>query len=553
MKKLFVLVLSLSVIFVAGSAGYHGYHVWKQKHLMKQARAFISKSDGAKAILCLRQALASNPGNLEACKLMVQFAELAQSPEALYWSSRVVDLEPDSLTNRLVLARIAMGAGDAKVAERALGGVNADGKKTAIYHKVAGSLDLAERRFSAAEDHLSEAVRLEPANPRNQLAMATLRLQKTDLQAAGAARATLVALCTNSQVRGDAFRQLAQDSLRHTNLNGALAISKQLLSDTNAIFADRMLYLDLLRATTNAQEGSFLASLQSEAVSNVAKAYEVSKWMLGTGKPQATLAWLKTLPLVTRTNLPVPMIESDCYMAMKDWSGLLTNLATQTWNSLDCLRLLSRSRAFKEQGAVTSAKTEWIQAVKATRDNLQLLVQLLKTTGAWNWKAEQEEVLWTIFNRYPNEKWVIQPLGERLYAEGNTRGLQSLFSLAMQRDQTNAALMNNLASTALLTESWDKKPHELARELYSKAGTNASYIATYAYSLLVQRQAADALKVIERLTPQQLEDPSIALYYGLILKSSGNASRAARYFEIAAKATLLPEERKLLDRARHGA
>ena len=552
MKKLAVVLVCLCVVFVTGFASYRGYRLWKQKHLVTQARAFIAKADSANALLCLRQALATNSKNLQALKLMADFAEAGRSPQAVLLRSRIVDLEPDSITNRLALARTAVAAGQAAVAQRALDGVNDAGKKTAIYQKVAGGVDLAARRFTEAEQHFSEAARLEPTNLVSQLNLESLRLQTTNVQTAASARAALQALCTNVNIRPDALRQLTRDSLRHTNLLGALSFSQRLLQDTYSGFTDRLLHLEILHAATNAQEGSFLTSLEAESVSNPAKAYEVSKWILASRKPEAALSWLKTLPPGTRTNLPVPMIEADCYIALKDWPGLLTNLVGQSWADLECLRLAGRARALREQGMATSAKTEWMNAVKATGDRLDLLLQLLHLTGNWNWTQEQDDLLWTIANRYPSEKWVIQVLSQRLFAEGNTRGLQSLFSLALQREGTNLTFMNNLASTALLLESWEKKPHELAREVFAKAPTNTSFVATYAYSLLVQKQPAEALKTMQQLTASQLEDPSIATYYGLILKSSGDSAKAAKYLELAGKAKLLPEELKLVDRARRG-
>ena len=140
--------------------------------------------------------------------------------------------------------------------------MDAPGKKTALYHKVASSLDLTERRYSEAEAHLVEAAHLEPGNPMNQLSLCALRLQRGDPQVAAEARANLLALATNPIARPDALRQLAQDSLRHTNLNGALAFSNQLLADTNSQFMDRMVHLELLRATTNLQEAAALAAVE---------------------------------------------------------------------------------------------------------------------------------------------------------------------------------------------------------------------------------------------------------------------------------------------------
>jgi len=555
MKKLSIIVLCLCVVFVAGFTGYRGYEIWKDKHLVKMARAFILKGDGANALLCLRQALASNPSNLNACRMMADFAELGGSPQAaVVWRGRIVELEPTSLTNRLALARTAVAAGDADLAIKTLDGVDEAGKQTALFHKVAGAADLAARRFSEAEAHFSEAARLEPTNPVSEFNLATLRLAKTDPAASAEGRAVLRGLCTNLTVRCDALRQLTRDALGHTNLAGAFAFSQELVKDTNSVFSDRMLHLDILRAMTNAQQEVFLSTLQAESVNNPAKASEVAKWMLGTtGKPEAALAWMGTLPPATRTNLPVPMVQADCYIAQKNWSALQTNLAHQNWSAFDCLRRACRARAFKEQNLTSSAKTEWIEAMRATGNQLQLLVQLLNTTTRWNWQAEPEDVLWAIANRYPRETWAIQALGERLYKAGNTRSLQTLFAQASQADNENFQFKNNLAITALLLESWDKKPHDLAREVYTKSPTNASYASTYAYSLLVQHQAGEALKVMDQLTPAELQRPSIAAYYGLILQANGQREKAKKYFDLAAKAKLLPEEQKLFDRARAGA
>jgi cytochrome c-type biogenesis protein CcmH/NrfG len=579
MRKLFISTICLCVLFVTGFAGYRSFHIWKQKHLVTMARQFVAKADGANAVLCLRQALQSNPNNLEACRMMADFAEATRSPQAVTWRSRVVELEPDSLPNRLALARTATGVGNLALAQKALDGVDDDDKETAVYQTMAGAVDLAAKNFSDAEVHFAEAARLQPTNAVSQLHLATLRLQKNDPQAAAEARATLQRLTTDPGVRVDALRQLTLDALQHTNLDAALTFSQDLLKETNSVFGDRMLRLNILGAgggsrrseiggrtsdigavgtgatpydDRNAELEGFLAELQRESANHPAEAYDVARWMLMAGKPAPTLAWMQTLPPATRTNLPLPMTEADCYMALKNWAGLQTNLVGQNWSGLECMRRACLARAYREQGATSSAKAEWISAMKAAGTRRELLTQLYSIVVAWNWGLEQEDVLWAIANRYPSEMPVIQALSERLYAAGNTRSLQTLFSLATQNNRTNLAMMNNLAMTALLLESWEKKPHELAREAYGKASTNASIVSTYAYSLLVQQKTNEALQTIQRLSSRQLEEPTIAAYYGLILKASGQGEKANQYFEIASKEKLLPEERKLIERARRG-
>jgi uncharacterized ubiquitin-like protein YukD len=59
----------------------------------------------------------------------------------------------------------------------------------------------------------------------------------------------------------------------------------------------------------------------------------------------------------------------------------------------------------------------------------------------------------------------------------------------------------------------------------------------------------EALKVFDRLEPQQLETLSVAACYGILLEATGNRTKAKRYLDLASKAQMLPEERKLIDNA----
>ena len=107
--------------------------------------------------------------------------------------------------------------------------------------------------------------------------------------------------------------------------------------------------------------------------------------------------------------------------------------------------------------------------------------------------------------------------------------------------------------TALLLDAQELNPHDLAREVYQQAPTNAAFVSTYAFSLHLQKKDAEALKVIEQLKPRELQDPSIAGYYGLILQATGNKAKARAWLDLAFKGPMLPEERKLFEQARAGA
>lgn len=556
LKKVLLYVVILGLLLLGGGyAGYRGYKSVRQDRLIKQAREYLAKPDPRKALLCLQRALRYNSRDIEACRLMAELAETTRSPAAMVYRSRVVELNPRSTDDRLALAQTAMTFRDYASATNALEGVDAAGKKTAAYHNIAGAVAAAANQPMQAESHFLEATRLEPQNPVLQLNLAVVRLHGTNAPALAEARSALKRISanpTNSTLRRQALRELAIDSMRHKQSEAALSLSRQLLQETNSVFRDRLLRLEVLRETRNAEYKPALATFQREAASEPGKIAELGIWQMANTSPAETLTWLRSLPLSTQTNQAVAMMTAECYTMLRDWRGLQASVEPQNWGELEFIRHAFKARALRGQDLSGAAKGEWEVALKAAHSQKGSLVMLLRLAAAWNWQSEGEELLWTIVNRYPREKWAFQALNQTLFAGGRTRPLMMLYSQELKRSPSDLGIKNNLAMTAFLLDAKELKPHDLAREVYQKAPTNAAYVSTYAFSLHLQEKSADALKVFQTLKPKELENPSIAGYYGLILKATGNKEKALAYLNWAFKGPMLPEERKLFERAKAG-
>jgi predicted Zn-dependent protease len=555
MRKTFIIILCCVAVLLTGYVGYRSYNVWKCSHLMSLAHQFLAKADGRNAVLCVQQVLRSDPHNLDATRVMAQLTEAARSPSALLWWSRVVELNPHSLDDRLALAQTAMVMRDYATATNALGGVDQAGKSTVAYHNVAGAVAAAANQSALAEAQFLEAARLDPQNQSVQLNLAVVRLHGTNLAANTEARDSLRQLssnATNSFVRCQALRELAFDALRHRQGDQALLLSKQLLQETNSTFKDRLLRLDVLQETQPAGFRPALTAFEHEAGGDPGKISELATWQMAKTSPQDALTWLRTLPANTQTNQSVELLVAECCTMLRDWRGLQASIAKQNWAELEFVRHAFLSRALRGQELADSAKVEWEQALKAANGQKGSLVMLLRLAAQWSWQSEGEDILWTIINRYPGEQWAIQALSQALYAGGRTRSLMQLFSQEFKRVPSNLSMKNNLAMTALLLDAQEIKPYDLAREVYQKAPTNASCVSTYAFSLYLQGKNAEALKIIKTLKPQELQDPAIAGYYGLILKATGDRAKARSYLDWTSKARLLPEEKKLFDNAKAG-
>jgi predicted Zn-dependent protease len=555
MRKTFIIILCCIAVLLTGYVGYRSYNVWKCSHLMSLAHQFLAKADGRNALLCVQRVLRSDPHNLDATRVMAQLTEAARSPSALLWRTRVVELNPHSLDDRLALAQTALMMRDHATATNALGGVDQAGQSTVAYHNVAGAVAAAANQSALAEAQFLEAAMLDPQNQSVQLNLAVVRLHGTNLAAITEARDSLKQLssyATNSFLRCQALRELAFDALRHRQGDQALGLSKQLLQETNSTFKDRLLRLDVLQATQPAGFRPALTAFEREAGGDPGKIYELATWQMTKTSSQDALTWLRTLPSNTQTNQSVELLVAECCTVLRDWRGLQSSIARQNWAELEFVRHAFLSRALRGQELTDSAKAEWEQALKAANGQKGSLVMLLRLAAQWNWQSEGEDILWTIINRYPGEQWAIQTLGQAMYAGGRTRSLMQLYSQESKRVPSDLSAKNNLAMTGLLLDAQEIKPYDLAREVYQKSPTNASYVSTYAFSLYLQGKNAEALKVIKTLKPQELQDPSIAGYYGLILKATGDRARARAYLDWTVKARLLPEEKKLFDNAKAG-
>jgi Flp pilus assembly protein TadD len=553
MRKTVIVLVCCTATLLTAYTGYRGYKVWKRDHMMSLARQFAAKSDARNTLLSLQQVLRSDPRNIEGARMMAQLMEAARSPSALLWRSRVVELNPHSLDDRLALAQTALIFGDYASATNALEGVEAAGRKTATYHNIAGAVASTANLRAEAEAHFLEAARLEPTNLVPQLNLAVVCLHGTNALAMADARASLARISSHPAFRCKALRELVVDALDCRQTNDALALSRDLVQEPSSTFSDRLLRLDVLKATQDPQFKGTLAADQREAGTNTAKLYELSLWQMNRMGPEDTLVWLQSLPRNLQTTQPAALLAAECHSGLEDWRGLSGSLTNQNWGELEFLRHAFLARAMRGQDLGLASKEEWELALRAANGQKASLVMLLHRAAQWKWQSEGEDLLWTIVNQNPGETWAVQTLGQILYSEGRTRSLMMFYSQELKRSPADLALKNNVAITALLLEAGELKPHELAREVYQLAPTNASYASTYAYSLLLQQKGAEALKVIEKLKPQELAHPAIAGYYAIILRANGNPAKAKTYLELSSKARLLPEEQKLFENAKSGA
>jgi predicted Zn-dependent protease len=540
----------LALVIIGGLVGtlyasYHGYIQWRQARLLRQTRDHLARADLKQAVLTIRQAIQNAPNDVPTCRLMAEVAERASSPVAVFYRQRLVELQPEVSTNRVQLAKTALAFSDYRVADQALKDVPESARQNFDYHWAAAHLCLPTRRELEAETHLLAAMQCAPTNTAAPLKLAALRLQANDTNRQHQARVLLLTLRTNATAHADALRMLAEDAGRTGQGTAALAYSAELFKRSEE-FPDSLLRLEVVHRFQRPDYAELLVSLQARARENPAQAFALAQWLRSAGQADAAEAWLKRVPEPVRRQLPLAPLYAGALDKEADWAGLAAFVRGQQWGRRESTRLLFAARAQRGLGNPLAGSVEWRQALKTAGKDPLALRELAEITEAWKWDTELLELLWQMHNQAPKDKAIFLALTQQLIKAGNTASLRTLFSRASEAEPDNLALKNNLVMTSLLLNGQDKASHQLARELFAAAPANPVIVSTYAFSLYLQKQPAAALAAFAQLQPEQLMEPNIAAYYGLVLVANGRAAEAGKFLQAARRARLLPEETALL-------
>ena len=546
--KLWVVAGIVMALALMAFPGRSAYQHFKEKHAVAQAKVFFAKGDYLNAGLSARQAWLLNSNNVEACFLMAELEDVAHSPATLDWCQRVVELSP-TVTNKLLLASAGLRyqGPPYPLASQVLQDLSASAAGVPAFHIVSAELDLNLHRLAEAETQLIAACRLQPTNRLFQLNLAVIRLDSTNAAAATEARAKLEQLCADANFGPLALRSLIADRLMHNDGDDALNYSTRLLAGAQATLNDRLQHLAILKSLQSPALTAQLNALQRDATTNAAMAAQTASWMESHGYLSESFAWLNTLPANIQAQTPVRLAFVDYYLNTTNWQGLRNLTSSGNWDELDFLRLALSSHAWSELGEPLVADGHWRSAVSEAGERLGALAALLELANRWQMPREPEDLLWRILREFPDARWAQDSL-ERLYFNaGNTTGLYQLYLKQLPYSPQNVALKNNLAATALLLKTNLTQACRWAAEIYAQKTSDPVIVSTYAYSLHLQGRDKEGLAAMQKLKPAQLQQTTVSLYYGILLRATGRSNEAALFLSLAKnEGSLLPEEKQLL-------
>ncbi|MGZ4982928.1 MAG: hypothetical protein ACXV9Q_02420 [Chthoniobacterales bacterium] len=453
-------------------------------------------------------------------------------------------MRPDLTADQVALALSALQFKKIELAEDALEAVPSTDRDTAEYHVAAGRL--AEMRGSKdAETHWARAVELAPENSAYQLQLALVRLPDPARHETG--RAMLEELRANGKERAAVTRALIKDKIARNELAGPIRdLARELQSYPDAAFSDRLLYLDILHQMNDPAFTSYVTDVENVASANPGDLAGLLSWMNRNSLSSLAIDFSRTRPSDDLAKWPVPLALAESFSNMTDWKALEQLTQEGNWGTFEFLRHAFLARAMRLQDKSAPAAREWEIALKDASDDAEQLLLLARTVSEWRWDSETEELLWQMSRRLEIQNEALRTLYRRYSETSDTAGLHRVLARLAEINPSDLVVQNNLALTALLLNIDLPLAAKAAAALYEEQPSNAAYATTYAFALYKTDKIPQALQVLGSVKEGQLQDPSVSLYYGVILVAAGEKERARPFLERAGTSSSMLAEEKLL-------
>ncbi len=550
-SRLYVLwiVIGLVVVGVGSTIGVQIYRPWRQERLMREAREAADRGNFAVASLNVRRALQNAPNDPAICRLMAEILEQAQNPDAVWWRGRVAELTPGSTDVLMDWAKVALKFHKHAAAEKALAGVQAADRERVDYLSTAGTVAYETGKNADAERLFAAVLRHEPDNAAHHLALGRVQVLSSDFFTREAGRKELRALAAEAEHAVPALRALITSHEASGEPVAALSESEQLLKVPAHTFLDELTHLRLLHLTKDERFPEALAALQAKAAPAPKNAGALIVWMGHAGLAKEAVEWATVREPKVGRMPEVRQAIAGCYLELKDWPAVLKITADGPWRQGDYIRHAYRSKALRAQGDLQLARSEWNQATTAAHDRPDAIRWLTKIAASADWPDETEQALWMAIANVPDPAWAVDQLGRRFHEQHDTENLRRLAARSLTTDPQNDNLRNDFAFLSVLLGKETDRALILAHELFKKHPTNFAYASTYAVALHCAKRSPEALEVLEKLPPEELAKPSVAIHYGVILAANGQLDAARKYLDLGRLAPLLPEESALLEKA----
>jgi predicted Zn-dependent protease len=527
-------------------------NTWRESRWLRQAEANLKQGNFNGANDAARQALQINHDSLSAYQILAEATEKQNRAETVIWRAEIARLRPRDIDSQLNLASAALRFGQLDAARKALESVPKENRESAPYHVVAGWLARAQGDEASQERHFAAALEKEPGNETYQYNLAAVRIKSPDPQKNVGARATLEHLVKSAPFRAGSLRALLNDAIRHTNLEAADRFAQELQLSPQVTFSDDLLCLDFYKKLDQKKLAILLEKVKPVAARQLDDLAALMGWMNGNGMSGEVLRWTEKLPPEKTANPPVVIEVAAAFTAQKNWSRLRRWTKGSNWGDSEYLRLAYQAYAkqqSRQESADAGSASLWHDAERACEENPEREIRLARLASKWN-LPNQAEQLWLRVAHNPLSRREALDALFGIYRASND--LPNLYLTAMRLHETSPEEPLIAAEYARLSIILDRNSSEgqrVAKEAFDQAPTEPPCVVAQALSLNSQGRTPDGVAVLQKLAPEKLHDPRVALYLAVLLLDDGKADAAHEFIDAANSGFVFPEEKKLLQEA----
>ncbi len=533
---------------LAFSVGPSLVRKWKESRWLRQAETALKQGNFNAADAAAKQALQINHDSLSACEILAEATEKQNRAETVVWRAEIARLRPRDTASQLNLASAALRFGQLDAARKALESVPKENRESASYHVVAGWLARAQGDEASQERHFAAALEKEPDNETYQYNLAAVRIKLPDLQKQAQARSTLERLAKSAPFRVGSLRALLNDAIQRSNLEDADRFAQELQLSPQVTFSDELLCLDFYKKLDQKKLAALLEKVKPLAAREPDDLAALMGWMNANGKSADVLRWMEKLPAQKTAGPPAAIEVADALSKKKDWARLRRWTKGGDWGESEYLRLAYQAYA-RQQTRQEGSESLWHDAERACEENPEREIRLARLASKWNLPAQAEQ-LWLRVAHDPLSRREALDSLFAIYRANND--LPNLYLTAMRLHETSPdepLIAAEYARLSLLLDRNREEGRRVAKEAFDQSPTEPPCAVAEALFLNAEGRTADGIAILQKLPPEKLHDPRVALYLAVLLLNDGKPDAAREFIDEANSGFVFPEEKKLLEEA----
>ena len=550
--RLSLIVLAVIAGFALGllvlSVGPKLVSKWKESRWLRQAETALKQGNFNAADDAAKQALQLNHDSLSACGILAEATEKQNRAETVVWRAEIARLRPRDTASQLNLASAALRFGQLDAARKALESVPKENRESASYHVVAGWLARAQGDEASQERHFAAALEKEPDNETYQYNLAAVRIKLPDPQKQAQARSTLERLAKSAPFRAGSLRAPLNDAIQRSNLEAADRFAQELQLSPQVTFSDELLCLDFYKKLDQKKLATLLEKVKPLAAREPDDLAALMGWMNANGRSADVLRWMEKLPSEKTARPPAAIELADALSMKKDWARLRRWTKGGDWGESEYLRLAYQAYA-RQQSRQEGSESLWHDAERACEENPEREIRLARLASKWNLPAQAEQ-LWLRVAHDPLSRREALDSLFAIYRASND--LPNLYLTAMRLHETSPdepLIAAEYARLSLLLDRNREEGRRVAKEAFDQATTEPPCAVAQALFLNSEGRAADGIAILQKLPPEKLHDPRVALYLAVLLLNDGKSDAAREFIEEANSGFVFPEEKRLLEEA----